>query len=359
MCHDSGKGHGLTFARATGDAAGVVPDSLQERLDALTDLMTPLAVRTAVTLRVPDRIAAGTTELAELATACATDGDALGRLLRYLAHRGICTERAPAVFALTELGELLCNQGTRFDLDGFAGRMDLAALGLPHAIRSGGPGYASVYGRDFWADLDATPGFRGYFDELMAGLHRITAPQVAALYPWHEVDRIIDVGGGSGALLAELLIAHPHLYGTVVDRAEPVATATARFSCGGLADRANAVTGDFFRPLPKGADVYVISRALSDWNDADATGILCRLAEAAGPDGRVLVVEVLPTQPHVPHFSPYDLMMLVTVGGRERGHGDYVALASAAGLAPKRTFSGTDGLTLMEFAGSPSESGRG
>jgi 2,7-dihydroxy-5-methyl-1-naphthoate 7-O-methyltransferase len=109
------------------------------------------------------------------------------------------------------------------------------------------------------------------------------------------------------------------------------------------------VPGDFFAALPAGADVYVVSRALTDWNDDAATTILRRCAEAAGPGGRVLVVEVLPTEPHVPHLSSYDLTMLVLVGGRERNVADHVALAAAAGLTLTRTFHGASGLTLIEF----------
>ncbi|MEV5630751.1 methyltransferase [Micromonospora tulbaghiae] len=326
-----------------------------ERLDRLTDLATPFAVRTAVTLRVPDRIAAGVTGLGELAEACGADAAALGRLLRYLVHRGVFVEVSPDVFGLTDVGELLCDRdggghGAYLDLAGLGARMDLAWTGLPHAIRTGGPGYREVHGRDFWADLDAHPDHRAYFDALMLSQQRFTAPEVAALYPWHEVGHVVDVAGGAGGLLREVLGAHPHLRGTLVDRDEPVATAAATFAACGLADRAEAVVGDFFAPLPPGADVYVVSRALTDWSDAHATAILRRCAEAAGSAGRVLVIEVLPTVPHVPHLSPYDLRMLVLVGGRERGLPEFAALAAAAGLAPRRTYHGTDGLTLMEFA---------
>ncbi|MFJ6194897.1 methyltransferase [Micromonospora sp. NPDC092111] len=325
------------------------------RLDRLADLATPFAVRTAVTLRVPDRIAAGVTHVDELARACDADPAALGRLLRYLVHRGVFVEVSPDVFALTDVGELLCDRdggghGAYLDLGGLGARMDLAYTGLPHAIRTGGPGYRSVHGRDFWADLDAHPDYRAYFDALMLSQQRFTAPEVAALYPWHGVGHVVDVAGGAGGLLRELLDAHPHLRGTLVDRSEPVATAARTFAEHGLTDRVDVVVGDFFAALPAGADVYVVSRALTDWSDAHATAILRRCAEAAGSTGRVLVVEVLPTDPYVPHRSPYDLQMLVLVGGRERGVRDHVALAAAAGLVPVHTYRGTGGLTLLEFA---------
>jgi len=325
-------------------------DDLAARLDRLTDLATPFAVRTVVTLRVPDRIAAGTRHLDDLAAACGADPDTLGRLLRFLTHHGVFVEPSPEKFELTELGRLLCQgdgggHGAYLELDGLGARMDLAFAGLPHAVRTGGPGYAWVHGRDFWADLDAVPRYRAYFDELMRGLQRVTAPEVATLYPWQHVDHVTDVGGGSGGLLAELLGAHPHLRGTVVDRAEPVATAARMLADRGLADRADAVAGSFFDPLPPGADVYLVSRVLTDWSDGHATAILRRCAEAAGSTGRVLVVEVLPTEPD----SSYDLKMLVVVGGRRRGLDDHIALAAQAGLRSVHTYRGDAGLTVMEF----------
>jgi len=333
-------------------------DDARARLAELADLATPFAIRTAVTLRVPEAIAAGTEQLDDLAKACGADPDALGRLLRYLVHRGVFVEAAGQTFRLTEVGRLLCDRsggghGAYLDLTGLGGRMDLAFAGLPHAVRTGEPGYASVHGRDFWSDLDARPEFRAYFDELMRSQQQFTAPQVTALYPWQEVGHVVDVGGGSGGLLAELLTAHPHLRGTLVDRAEPVATATRRFAEHGLTERAEVVAGSFFDPLPPGADVYVVSRALTDWSDAHATTILRRCAEAAGSTGRVLVVEVLPTEPYVPHLSAYDLTMLVLVGGRERGAADHARLAAVAGLVARRVYTGTGGLTLLEFSLAP------
>ena len=325
------------------------------RLAQLADLATPYALRAAVTLRVPEQLAAGVQRLDELAKACEVDPDALGRLMRYLVHQDVFTEVEPDRFELTDVGRLLCDRtggghGAYLDLTGLGARMDAAFAGLAHSVRTGEPGYAAVHGIAFWADLDAQPEFRAYFDELMRSQQLRTATEVVRLYPWQQVGEVTDVGGGSGWLLAELLTAHPGLSGRVVDRAEPVASANRIFAERGLADRAEGVAGDFFGPLPTGSDVYVVSRALTDWNDERATAILRRCAEAAGRTGRVLVVEVLPTEPHVPHLSPYDLTMLVLVGGRERTAADHIGLAAAAGLRHTNTYLGPDGLTLLEFA---------
>lgn len=330
------------------------PADPSAELEALVDLGTPFAVRVAATLNIADLIASGVDTVDGLAEACEADRDALARLLRFLTHRRVFTESSPGVFGLTPVGRLLCASGpgdkrTAFEMGGVGVRMDLAFAGLLHSIRTGEPGYASVHGRSLWADLDAEPSYRAYFDDLMRSQQLFTAPQVASLYDWSTVKHVMDIGGGSGQLLTELLLAHPHLRGAVVDRPEPVRAAVERFAAAGLADRAEAIAGDFFEPLPTGAEVYIVSRALTDWNDRSALAILRRCAEAAGTSGRVLVVEMLPTHPYVPHQSSYDLKMLAVVGGRERGADEHIALAAAAGLTIRSVSRGTGGLIVMEF----------
>lgn len=336
-------------------SAALDAEDANTRLGRLTDLATPFAVRVLATLRVPDLIGQGVTGLAALAGACAVDADALGRLLRYLVHRDVLSEPAPDEFALTAVGQLLCETGPAgqrgwLDLTGLGARMDLAYEGLLHSVRTGEPAYAAVHSRTFWSELDAEPTYRRYFDELMMSQQRLTAPQVAQHYDWSVVGHVYDVGGGSGALLTTLLHAHPHLRGTLVDRPAAAAAAADRIAASGLADRGDTVAGDFFAALPSGGDVYVVSRALTDWGDADATTILRRCAEAAGDTGRVLIVEVLPTEPYVPHLAPFDLQMLVVVGGRERSLADFARLADAAGLTVSQVLHGENGLTLIECA---------
>lgn len=339
--------------------SGGGPANPAEELERLADLATPFAMRAAASLRVAEHIAAGSNDLDRLAAACGADRDALGRMLRYLAHRGVFAEPSPDVFELTEVGALLCDRsvtgkGGWLDLGGFGARSDLAYGGLLHSVRTGEPGYASVHGRTYWEDLNAEPSYGAFFDDLMLSQQAATAPQVATLYDWASAGHVIDVGGGRGGLLAEVLRTHPRLRGTLVDRPDAARAAVDKFADAGLADRAEVVAGDFFEPLPRGGDVYVVSRVLTDWSDRHAAAILRRCAEAvadsAAESGRVLVVEVLPTQPYVPYLSPYDLAMLVLVGGRERSEADHIALAATAGLRMTATMHGADGLTLIEFA---------
>ncbi|MFG2043813.1 methyltransferase [Dactylosporangium sp. NPDC048998] len=331
-------------------------DSPVERLRDLVDLGAPFAVRVAATLRLPDRIAGGQHTLAELASATETNADALGQLLRYLVRRGVFTQSAPDHFELTDIGRLLCDSGPLgrrqwLDLDGLGFRMDMAYAGLLHAVRTGEPGYAAVHGRTLWEETDANPAHRRYFDELMRAEQRRTAPEVARLYDWSGVTDVMDVGGGNGGLLAEVLAKHGHLRGVLLDRPASAPAAAATFAEMGVSERASFRAASFFEPLPCTADVVVVSRVLSDWADEPARAILGHCAAAAGPTGRVLVVEVLRTGPEVREQHPhYDLNMLVTVGGRERGVTDVERLARPVGLAVARTLHGEGGLVLFECA---------
>jgi SAM-dependent methyltransferase len=327
----------------------------QDRLGQLTDLATPYAIRAVATLRIADLIASGVQELDALADAADVRPGPLGRLLRYLVHRDLFAEATPEVFTLTDVGRLLCETGAAgqrqwLDLGGLGFQMDLAYTGLLHSLRTGGAGFPAVHGRTLWEHLDEQSDQRRYFDELMLAQQLLTAPQVAQLYDWSGVRHVFDIGGGSGELLAELLRTHPHLRGTLVDRTGPVRSSADRLATSGVSARADFVAADFFGALPAGGDVYVVSRAITDWNDQDAATILRRCGDAAGPRGRVLIVEVMPTQPHVPHLAPFDLQMLVTVGGQERGLDDFQALAWAAGLRVTGVTRGRDGLTLIECA---------
>jgi len=84
----------------------------------------------------------------------------------------------------------------------------------------------------------------------------------------------------------------------------------------GLDGRCEIVGQSFFDPLPAGADVYLLSRVIHDWDDAAASTILRRCAEAAGSTGRVLMIESAAADGDPAAFAEMNLRMLVLAGGR-------------------------------------------
>ncbi|MGA5837636.1 methyltransferase [Streptomyces pseudogriseolus] len=304
-------------------------------------MFTPVAVRVAATLRVADHIDAGFRTLEALAERTGTDPDALGRLMRFLACRDVFGEDRPGEYGLTATSRLLLDGHPSrmrhwLDLEGASGRIDLAACGgLLHAVRTGEPGYDAVFGVSFWEDLEAHPELADSFNVQMAAVQGRLAPEVARARPWHEVRRIADIGGGTGALLEAVLRAAPDTRGTLVDLPGTAEGGSKRFAAAGLAERTEVIGQSFFDPLPAGADVYLLSQILHDWDDEKSVAILRRCAEALPEGGRVVVVERVVAEDAGKQLNTeYDLRMLVFNKGRERTLEEFTALAAEAGLRP-------------------------
>jgi hypothetical protein len=286
----------------------------------LSDLATPWCVHVVATLRVADYMAEGEEHVGPLAAACGADAESLTRVLRHLASKGLFEEHEPGRFTLNDAAMDLMDDRFRLglDLEGFGGIMANAWSTLLPAVRTGKPVVR------IWEELDARPAIAAQFDAMM-GPAGHGVPSADVLFDpseWPSMRTVADIGGGTGSLLGEILEAHPHLHGTLVDLPRTVARAD-------LGAHATTVGQSFFDPLPAGKDLYLLSRVLNDWPDAEAGMILRRIAEAMTPASKLMVLSGLSPAPK----PPPNLLMLVLVGGKDRTLHEFRELAGAAGLA--------------------------
>jgi 2,7-dihydroxy-5-methyl-1-naphthoate 7-O-methyltransferase len=316
------------------------------KLWQLSDLSTPWCVHVAATLRIADHVAAGTTTTEELASAAGCDRDALRAVLRHLVGKGVFREPAPDRFALNEAARGLLDPALQLglDLDGVGGRMAYAWGTLPSYVRTGAPAYHDVFGLPFWDDLAAHPEIGKRFDELMgpAG-HGTPDPEFELAGGWESVRTAVDVGGGTGAMLAELLRARPGIRGTLVEL--PGTVERSRQTFAGVSDRATAVGQSFFDPLPAGADLYMLRKVINDWPDREATAILRRCADAARPDGRVVVVGSASAEDQPAGVT----IEMVLLGGKQRSVAELRDVARAAGLELVASGRQRSGHPVVEF----------
>jgi 2,7-dihydroxy-5-methyl-1-naphthoate 7-O-methyltransferase len=234
----------------------------------------------------------------------------------------------------------------RLDIGCAGGRAELAFVELLRTVTTGVPAYAHRYGREFWADLDARPELRRSFDAQMNWRFRVQAGQIAERFDWGRFAEVVDVGGGDGMVLAAILEAHPGVRGRVVELAPTSAAAADRFAAAGLGDRAGAVTGSFFDPLPVGADAYLLCDVLHNWDDERARRILVGCGRAAGPGGTVVVVEAVRG---LGVGTAMDLFMVMCFGGRERTVEELAGLAAGCGLVLRGSGPVAEGRTVVEF----------
>jgi O-methyltransferase domain len=167
------------------------------------------------------------------------------------------------------------------------------------------------------------------------------AAAVVSAYDFRDCARVVDVGGGHGALTAAILEAYPWTTAVLFDQAAVIEGAKQHLHAEGVTDRCTCIAGDFFESVPEGGDAYVLKDIVHDWDDDPAVAILrnCRrvMAHTPADTTRVLVAEkVIP-----PGNAPFpgkltDITMLLVTGGRERTAKEYEALLTGAGLALTR-----------------------
>jgi hypothetical protein len=312
-----------------------MPEQVPVDLGVLSDLRTPWCLRVVSTLRIADHIASGVAEIDQLAAAAACDSGYLRRVMNHVVGKGVFDEPAPGRFALNDSARQLLQPMSRLmlDLDGIGGRMTHAWGTLLTAVRTGRPAYHEVFGLPFWEDLDAHPDIAAGFDALMGpDGHGTPDPEILITGDWASVRSIVDVGGGTGTVLSEILRARPKMRGTLVDYPRNVARAQEVFRLAGVDQRVTALGQSFFDPLPAGADLYLLNRVLNDWPDPDATAILLRCAEAVSRTGRVVVIGGVSAE----GSEAYGLEPeLVLVGGQSRSLRRFREIAGGAGLKVK------------------------
>ena len=316
------------------------------------------ALALAAKLGVADFLKDGPRHYDDLAKATNTHGPSLNRVMRLLASAGIFEEREGGRFALTPLGKLLCT-------------------GVPGSMRSSVLLFSGIGIQDAWKELEycvqtGEPAFRKnspdatpftaiaqnpemarVFDEAMATFAPMSAAAIAASYDFSPFRKLVDVGGGNGALLIGILKANPKLSGIVFDLPHAAEQALAKIAEAGVESRCQVTGGDFFKEVPLGADAYIIKHVIHDWNDDRATAILRNIRRAMPPHGKLLIAEgVYPPRIDQSDISrgaaTNDVNMLVSTGGRQRSEAEFRSLYAAAGFKLTRIIPTPASLSIIE-----------
>lgn len=282
-------------------------------------------------LGIADVLADGPRPVDELAREVGADPDVLRRILRALASEGVFAETAPGVYGNTEASEGLCRGARWHDFAHLFGGVWHRALG--ELTATGEQTFERIHGTDFWSWLGEHQPEREAFDRAMSGSREWKVDLVASA-PWRGDELVVDVGGGNGALLTELIGRLPGLRGIVFDLPETTRDEQS------LGERIEFVEGSFFNSVPPG-DVYVLSKILHDWDDERAGRILRTIRAAAREGARLLLVEAVVPAGNEPHDAKHlDLLMLALFGARERDEEQWRTLLSAAGFEPVRVDDG-------------------
>src|SRR5262245_25100539 len=324
----------------------------------MSSLWVPQAIFTAAALGIADVLAEQPTTSDHLAATVGAHPGALHRLLRGLVALELCTTTGDGTFALTRSGAAL-RPGTTDSV-----RSSILLMGSPmlwgawgrliDCVRSG----ESIPQLDGWETAfdfrEIHPAEGAIFDHAMAQMTRRVAGSIAAAYDFTGIVTLVDVGGGSGALLPPILETCPGMRATVFDLPGCRDGALRLFAETDIAARCDFVAGSFFDSVsPAAADAYVVKSVLHDWDDTRAVAILRTIRNAMAGSSRLLVIE--PIAPDRPGSSPHDAMiaatdlnMLIATGGRERTPAEFRTLLGTAGLHVTRVVQTPAAMSIIE-----------
>jgi hypothetical protein len=313
------------------------PQAALELHRLLNGFQIAQAIHVAAVLGLGDQITELPRPVAEIALAVNAQPEALYRLLRALAALGIFREHDERRFSMTAMGDCLRTTSVHPVRPHaiFVGQKNQwdAWGNLLHSVQTGENAFRAVHGIGSWEYRVRHPDQNAIFNAAMTGNSRRVDRDIVESYPFGRFNRIADIGGGQGSLLAALLQANVKLHGVLFDRPHVVANAEPIFNTAGVADRCDMVGGDMFVAIPGGCDAYVMKYIIHDWDDAGCRRLLQACRAAMTRDAMLIVIDRILGPPNEDLAAKLsDLHMLVGPGGQERGLDEFVALFRAEGL---------------------------
>lgn len=328
-------------------------------MDLIFSFAPALALKSAVLLKIPDIIATAgpdpdsSLSLRQIAARLPTQTphlDYLSRILRYLSTLGIFIESQTSSdpldfhYGLTHTAKCYFlsdhNENKPCSMVPLLLMQTHEKLVAPwhhfHECVLQGEGcegaFTKAHGKDVWAYCMDDPDLNTVINNAMASFTNIVMIPFLSVYEGFKSGEkltVVDVGGGKGAAIAQIVKAYPHINGINFDLPHVIATAPP------ISD-VQHVGGDMFHSVPSG-DVIFMKQILHDWDDERCAKILENCHRALPENGRLVVVEIVVSQ-HDQNRSQHvemvaSLTMLAHTNGRERNEQQWRRLFQSSGFS--------------------------
>ncbi len=304
----------------------------------------------AARLGIPDMLSEGPQSISDIARITGTHAPSLYRVMRALASVGIFREQENEIFLQTPLSAFLKSGLLRSAAIMFnAEWSDEAWRYFMEGIKTGETPFEKSFGMPLSAWLEQNPEAAVVFNEANAVKAATSHRAILDSYDFNGSRRILDVGGGTGALMIAILNAQPLLEGAVADLAFVTGPCRDAIDKAGLSDRCRVIDCDFFESIPSGFDTLLLSNILHDWPDDTCLTILRQSHDALGAGQKILIIEMIIPPGNTPSVAKLlDMEMLTMTGGRERTEAEYKALLEQTGFQLKRIIPTDEGIAIIE-----------
>jgi len=285
-------------------------------LEMATNYWMSACLHAVTKLEIPDQLKDGPQDVARLAAAAKVHEESLYRVLRALARNDIFKEKPQRTFHLTPLSRVLIRDdpnsmysmvrqtGSPWWLQNWAN--------FDRVLTSGDPIFREIHGVDMWGYFEQHPEEGEIFHRSMVELSRQVAGLVASAYDFSSFRTLVDLGGGSGELIAVILAKYSNLQGINFDMPQALKETPATMARYGVSDRCEIVEGSYFKSVPMGHDAYLMKNIAHEYSDdrLEKPMALCR--EAMRPDSKLILVECVVPETSGPYFEFLDLVMLLS-----------------------------------------------
>jgi len=323
----------------------------KERISSLAHgYLLSSAIHAAAELGIADVLLEKSSQSAEeLAATLRVDPKSLFRLLRFLVSHQIFSQNPDGTFSLnpesTHLADnhpesirhaLLVNKGPRWNAFG----------AIKESILTGRPGFDELNGKTYYEYLANDSEASRCYNAHMTTYTQEEDKQVAPLLPIENEKILIDIGGGEGQFLNEVLKIFQGVHGILFDLESTISNPKITLP----ENRSEILGGDFFKSdLPK-ADIYVLKRVLHNWNDEDCITILKNIRRSMSKGSKILIIEGIVPEDTSRHFSKdTDLFLMALFAGRERTANEFRMLSEQAGLTITRILPTNTFLSIIEL----------
>ncbi|CAI9290796.1 unnamed protein product [Lactuca saligna] len=303
-----------------------------------------LAIRSCIELHIADIISnhkrATLSDIATGIDSPSINVDGLERLMKFLVHRKVFDEEdaeGERVYSLNHCSKwLLCN--TKMSLAPFVMMftnpiMALPAYAVTRSVKEGGAAFKLAHEEELFDFLSHNSDINTIYNEGMESVTNIMIDAIISSYKNGFLElkgSLVDVGGGTGVAISEIVKAYPHLKGINFDLPHVISTAISY-------DGVTHVAGDMFEAIPP-AETIFMKTILHSYSNDDCVKILKNCRKAVPKEtGKVIMVEIVKDQKGDDPFKDirvsFDLAMFTLVSsGRERTEGEWEKLFSDCGF---------------------------
>jgi hypothetical protein len=331
------------------------PDPGQVLMQMCTGYMVAAALYPVTKLGIAELLADGPQSISRLASETGANEDGLYRVMRALANVGVFSEVSPRTFSLSSTASLLRSDvaGSMRDLVlWMTNEFHFRVWGqMMHSVMTGQPAVEAIYGKACFDVFPALPETCTEFNNAMTNISAMTIPVVLEHYDFSGIGTLVDVAGGHGLLISQILKHYPDIKGILLDLPHVLEGARERIERLGLGHRLSTATCNFFESVPAGGDAYIMQHIIHDWDDDKSLIILknTRKALEGKKSGKLIILDSLINTDGGMDFAKWkDLEMLTLPGGRERTESEFRTLLSQSGFRLNRTIPLPAMVSIME-----------